>query len=104
MGSSGAEHIVARIIQAFDGQPIAPVAPLMKKLQLDPPPNVIVTDWLPADKVNAMADVTVIHGGIGTVMTACLSGTPVVSDAISTAWCAKALGCGCASNDLRQRK
>ncbi len=25
-----------------------------------------------------MADISVIHGGIGTVMTACLSGTPVV--------------------------
>jgi len=25
-----------------------------------------------------MADLSVIHGGIGTVMTACLSGTPVV--------------------------
>jgi hypothetical protein len=81
MGSSGAERIVAQIIRAFDGQPyrvIAPVAPLMKRLKLDPPDNVIVTDWLPADKVNPMADVTVIHGGIGTVMTACLSGTPVV--------------------------
>ncbi len=81
MGSSGAEQIVAHIIQTFAGQPyrvIAPVAPLMKRLKLEPPPNVLVTDWLPADKVNPMADITVSHGGIGTVMTACLSGTPVV--------------------------
>ena len=25
-----------------------------------------------------MADISVIHGGLGTVMTACLSGTPIV--------------------------
>jgi len=42
------------------------------------PENVLVTDWLPAHIVNPMADISVIHGGIGTVMTACLAGKPVV--------------------------
>ena len=75
MGSSGSEKIVEQINHAFAGQPyrvIAPVAPLMKRLKLDPPNNVIVSDWLPPDKVDPLADVTVIHGRIGAVMTAYL--------------------------------
>jgi UDP:flavonoid glycosyltransferase YjiC (YdhE family) len=81
MGSSGVDTIVAEVIRAFSGQPyrvIAPVAQLLKRLELTPPSNVVVTDWLPAHKVNAMADVSVIHGGVGTLMTACLAGTPIV--------------------------
>ncbi len=42
------------------------------------PSNVVVTDWLPAHKVNPLADLSVIHGGIGTVMTAAYAGKPVV--------------------------
>jgi UDP:flavonoid glycosyltransferase YjiC (YdhE family) len=42
------------------------------------PSNVLVTDWVPALQVNKMADLAVIHGGIGTVMTAALAGKPVV--------------------------
>ena len=42
------------------------------------PDNVIVTDWLPAYQVNKMVDISVIHGGIGTVMTAAYAGKPVV--------------------------
>lgn len=81
MGSSGVESIVAQIVQAFAGQPyrvIAPVAPLVKRLSLNPPPNVLITDWLPAHEVNQLADVSVVHGGIGTLMTAALAGTPIV--------------------------
>ena len=36
--------------------------------------NVMVTDWLPALQVNKMADLSLIHGGIGTVMTAAYAG------------------------------
>ncbi|MGA7551666.1 MAG: hypothetical protein WBW24_23055, partial [Candidatus Sulfotelmatobacter sp.] len=34
--------------------------------------------WLPALQVNKMADLSLIHGGIGTVMTAAYAGKPVV--------------------------
>lgn len=40
--------------------------------------NVLVTDWLPALQVNKLADLSVIHGGIGTAMTAAFAGKPVV--------------------------
>ncbi|MCC6640925.1 MAG: hypothetical protein IT386_07155 [Deltaproteobacteria bacterium] len=81
MGSSGAERVVLEILRAFEGKPyrvIAPVAELARDAGFVAPPNVVVTGWLPADRVNPMARVSVIHGGIGTVMTACLSGTPIV--------------------------
>lgn len=81
MGSSGTADIIADILPVFAGQPyrvISPIKSLVEGLDLHVPANVIVTDWLPAHEVNPMADVSVIHGGIGTVMTACLSGTPVV--------------------------
>lgn len=81
MGSSGNPEIIASIIEGFRSKPyrvIAPVRPLVQKMRIRVPPNVIVTDWLPAHKVNPMADVSVTHGGIGTIMTACLAGTPIV--------------------------
>ena len=81
MGSSGQPQVIAKIIAGFKDRPyrvIAPVARLLKGLTMPIPENVLVTDWLPAHKVNPMADISVIHGGIGTVMTACLAGKPVV--------------------------
>lgn len=81
MGSSGIEDIVRRILRAFEGQPyrvVAPVGNLLGPKDAALPSNVIVTGWLPADRVNAMAQVSVLHGGIGTLFTACLAGTPIV--------------------------
>jgi UDP:flavonoid glycosyltransferase YjiC (YdhE family) len=81
MGSSGIDAVVRQILLAFAGQPyrvIAPVGGLMGSDRGRVPPNVVVTDWLPADRVNPMAAVSVLHGGIGTLFTACLAGTPIV--------------------------
>jgi UDP:flavonoid glycosyltransferase YjiC (YdhE family) len=81
MGSSGERGIVAEILKAFAGKPyrvIAPVSRLLKGMSVDIPKNVLVTDWLPSHKVNPMARLSVIHGGSGTVLTACLAGTPIV--------------------------
>ncbi len=82
MGSSGIPRIVAEIIESFRGKPyrvIAPVKPLLERHpDIDVPPNVLVTDWPPALQVNKMVDLSVIHGGIGTVMTAAYAGKPVV--------------------------
>ena len=82
MGSSGTREIVARIVESFEGKPYRVIAPVKFQLCQMPnahiPQNVLVTDWVPALQVNKMADLTVIHGGIGTVMTAALAGKPVV--------------------------
>jgi UDP:flavonoid glycosyltransferase YjiC (YdhE family) len=82
MGSSGTREIVARIMASFEGKPYWVIAPVRFQLSQVPnvriPANVLVTDWLPALQVNKMADLAVIHGGIGTVMTAASAGKPVV--------------------------
>ena len=82
MGSSGTREIVARIIESFEGRPYRVIAPVKFQLSQVPnvhiPSNVLVTDWVPAVQVNKMTDLSVIHGGIGTVMTAALAGKPVV--------------------------
>lgn len=81
MGSSGVERTVARIVEGFAGAAydvVAPIAQLVVDRPLAVPANVVVTDLLPAHLVNPMARVSIIHGGIGTVLTACLAGTPIV--------------------------
>ena len=58
---------------------IAPVKfPLQQVSGVRIPANVLVTDWVPALQVNKLADLAVIHGGIGTVMVAGMAGKPVV--------------------------
>jgi UDP:flavonoid glycosyltransferase YjiC (YdhE family) len=81
MGSSGKQRLIAEIIEGFRDKPyrvIAPVESHLKEIQVEIPSNVIVSGFLPAHKVNPMADISVIHGGQNTVMNACLSGTPIV--------------------------
>jgi len=82
MGTSGTPEIVVRILESFEGKPYRVIAPVKFQLEQVPgvriPANVLVTDWVPAIQVNRMADLAVIHGGIGTVMTAALAGKPVV--------------------------
>ena len=81
MGSSGKPKIIKEIIEGFINKPyrvIAPVKAQIKGLDVEIPHNVLVTGFVPAHKVNPMADISVIHGGQNTVMQACLSGTPIV--------------------------
>ncbi len=86
MGSSGTPEIIRNILLSFKDRPyrvIAPIRSFLNKLPpFDIPDNVIVTDWLPAMRVNAIVDISVIHGGIGTVMTAAMSGKPIVGVAM----------------------
>src|SRR5690606_18065034 len=57
---------------------IAPIKAHLRGVETAVPPNIYTFDWLPAHKVNPLAEVAVIHGGEGTVQTACASGTPFV--------------------------
>ncbi len=80
MGSSGIEEVVRAVLRGFAGKPVRVIAPVGELLSGDHerPDNVVVTGWLPAHEVNQMADVSVLHGGIGTLMTAALAATPIV--------------------------
>lgn len=81
MGSSGKPALIAEILAGFRDKPfrvIAPVKSHIEHMKLDIPQNVVITGFLPAHKVNPMANISVIHGGQNTVMNACLAGTPIV--------------------------
>ena len=81
MGSSGKPALIAEILEGFKNKPyrvIAPVQSHIEQMNVEIPENVVVTGFLPAHKVNPMAEISVIHGGQNTVMNACLSGTPIV--------------------------
>ncbi len=82
MGSSGTPQIIANIIESFAGKPYRVIAPVKAHLNkvsgVRVPANVIVTEWLPALQINKLVDLSVIHGGVGTVMTAAYAGKPVV--------------------------
>lgn len=81
MGSSGKPALIKQVIEGFKDKPyrvIAPVKNNIEGLNVQIPANVLVADFLPAHKVNPVADISVIHGGQNTVMQACLSGTPIV--------------------------
>jgi UDP:flavonoid glycosyltransferase YjiC (YdhE family) len=80
MGSSANRDVLLKVTEMFRGLPYTVIAPIRAHLPEDyqPPENVHVFGWLPAHKVNPLADLAVIHGGQGTVQTACWSGTPFV--------------------------
>jgi UDP:flavonoid glycosyltransferase YjiC (YdhE family) len=81
MGSSGKPKLIAEIIEGFKNKSyrvIAPVKSHINNMKVQIPDNVVVTGFVPAHKVNPLADISVIHGGQNTVMNACLSGTPIV--------------------------
>lgn len=81
MGSSGNQDLVRAVIESFVGMPYQVIAPVKSHLSgttICVPDNVLVLDWIPAHKVNPLADLAVIHGGHGTVQTAIAAGTPFV--------------------------
>lgn len=79
MGSSANRDTLKAVLDSFSAAPYTVIAPVKSHLRGERvPANVHVFDWLPAHKVNPLADLAVIHGGQGTVQTACVSGTPFV--------------------------
>ncbi|KAF2690589.1 glycosyltransferase family 1 protein [Lentithecium fluviatile CBS 122367] len=94
MGSSGTESFVFEAIKAFKmnkedqwnvvvlASPSVCSIDEARKLAGDDP-RILVTDrFIPAPAANALADVTVIHGGQGTVQTAIAAGKPIVGVAL----------------------
>lgn len=87
VGSSGTRGLVMDAIRALKDLPIRVIAPVRDYLQpgdLDAmPDNVMVTDLLPAHLLGPFVDAAVLHGGQGTVQTACATGVPFVGMGLS---------------------
>lgn len=80
MGSSARPYLVKSVLEqlsALNVDVIAAVGKYFGEGQLpELPANVRVWDFLPAQKLAGIIDGSVIHGGEGTVQTACASGAP----------------------------
>jgi uncharacterized protein YjgD (DUF1641 family) len=83
MGSSGRPPFIKKCLEILSGHEIVVISPMKKILEKDkrtrdyrPAENIFLCGWLPADKVNKMCDVALIHGGQGTVNMAIISRTP----------------------------
>lgn len=94
LGSSGTKKQLLEIVKVFrEGEGVNWNAVILSPLSVCPieearaasggRKGVYITDeFIPAQKVNAMADVVVCHGGQGTIQTAIFSGTPLVGVAM----------------------
>ena len=80
LGSSANRKLALGAARALGSLPVNVVAPIRHYLEADDalPPNVHVTDLLPAHRLGGLVDAAVIHGGQGTVQTACATGVPFV--------------------------
>ena len=80
LGSSASRTVALAAARRLGGLPINVVAPIRHYLSPDDalPPNVHVTDLIPAHRLGGLVDAAVLHGGQGTVQTACATGVPFV--------------------------
>jgi len=82
MGSSGTPEQLRSAIAALrelGHNTVIATTTILDPAELESlPENIYATRYLPAPEVNEMADIALIHGGQGTVQTACWAGTPVV--------------------------
>ena len=81
MGSSANRDVLKQVLESLYELPLTVIAPIkshIEKMDTVIPSNILVTDWIPAHKVNPLCDIAIIHGGQGTVQTACDSGTPFI--------------------------
>ncbi|QTV79870.1 glycosyltransferase [Microbacterium sp. NIBRBAC000506063] len=80
LGSSAHRDLALAAARRLSELPVNVVAPI--RHYLDPedrlPANVHVTDLLPAHRLGGLVDAAVLHGGQGTVQTACATGIPFV--------------------------
>lgn len=80
LGSSANRELALGAARALGTLPVNVVAPIAHYLEPGDalPPNVHVTDLLPAHRLGGLVDAAVLHGGQGTVQTACATGIPFV--------------------------
>ncbi len=82
MGSSGTPahlHMAVEALRESGHNVVIATTSILDPAELGTlPENIYATRYLPAPEVNEMADIALIHGGQGTVQTACWAGTPVV--------------------------
>ncbi|KAF1297208.1 hypothetical protein BAU15_06575 [Enterococcus sp. JM4C] len=83
MGSSANRQLILKILPILAQLPytficsVAYYVPEYKNKQFAD--NVHIFDWLPTEEINSLIDLSILHGGEGTIQTACLSGKPFIA-------------------------
>lgn len=80
LGSSASRELTLAAAAQLGTLPVNVIAPVRHYLHPGDvlPDNVHVTDLLPAHRLGGLVDAAVLHGGQGTVQTACAAGIPFV--------------------------
>lgn len=80
LGSSASRDLVLAAAARLATLPVNVIAPVRHYLRAGDavPSNVHVTDLIPAHRLGGLVDAAVLHGGQGTVQTACAAGIPFV--------------------------
>lgn len=80
LGSSASRELTLAAAAQLATLPVNVIAPVRHYLRPgdELPANVHVTDLLPAHRLGGLVDAAVLHGGQGTVQTACAAGIPFV--------------------------
>lgn len=111
-GSSGNQRLVLDAMRALGEAPVQVIAPVRQYLDAtqiaSAPPNVHVTELLPAHLLGGLVDAAVLHGGQGTVQTACATAVPFVGMGLSAeqrwnvdVWARRGNAIALAPSDLR---
>lgn len=80
LGSSASRDVALAVARRLGTMPVNVIAPIRHYLTEGDmlPDNVHVTDLVPAHRLGGLVDAAVLHGGQGTVQTACAAGIPFV--------------------------
>lgn len=81
MGVSGSPRVlkdVIKIVNELDIQSLIVTTTILQDWEGEESGRVLLTPYVPAHRVNPLADIAITHGGAGTVQTAIHSGTPLV--------------------------
>lgn len=80
LGSSASRDVALAAARRLGSMPVNVIAPIRHYVDASDvlPANVHVTDLVPAHQLAGLVDAAVLHGGQGTVQTACATGVPFV--------------------------
>lgn len=109
MGSSGGKDLIIKILLALSELPVTVICPMRKVLGSSTSlflnkKNIYLFDLLPAHKLAEFIDLSIIHGGEGTVQTACLTGKPFIGVGLQPEQISNIKDCVIFGNALELRK
>ncbi|WP_394514335.1 glycosyltransferase [Priestia aryabhattai] len=109
MGSSGGKDMVIKVLKALEKLSVTVICPMKDTLgssvkEFAGSNNIHLCDLIPAHKISDIIDLSIIHGGEGTVQTACLTGKPFIGIGLQQEQTANINDCVIFGNALELKK